>query len=170
MASSSSFLFKAELCRSVSRRILCRNRVLGFSAPPLVGLVQTISRTLKRSTDSRYKGSIYRLGKSAETPIEANLIELFLASSFRSFATFSSEVRSTVDDILVLGGMTGMSTRVWPLWTTCRADSQRCLEVLCRRDCGVWIRNSKTASRVVRAFYLQFRPIERPPSAPHREQ
>lgn len=45
---------------------------------------------------------IHRLGSRAASPIDEYLIELFRASSARSFATYSSECILFVDDIMAL--------------------------------------------------------------------
>jgi hypothetical protein len=60
------------------------------------GATHAISRgkLQQRSADGSY-----RLGRRAESPIEEYLIELFLASSARSFATYSSELMSLPDVI-----------------------------------------------------------------------
>jgi hypothetical protein len=77
--------------------MLCRNRVFGFGAL-LVGLrEQSVDKD--RAVWADY---IHRLGRRAESPIEEYLIELFLASSVRSFATYSSDWISLADAIVQL--------------------------------------------------------------------
>lgn len=56
----------------------------------------TIRREMDFSADL-----IHRLGRKAESPSDEYLMELFLASSARSFATYSSEWISSVDVIMV---------------------------------------------------------------------
>lgn len=74
--------------------MFCRKRVFGFGAL-LVGLrKQTISR---RSLWCARADCIHRFGRIADKPIEEYLIELFLASSARSFATYSSDCMLAIE-------------------------------------------------------------------------
>jgi hypothetical protein len=64
--------------------------------------VGSAARTISRPK-LRYvcAGCIHRLGRRAVSPMEEYRIELFLASSARSFATYSSEFMSLEDGMLM---------------------------------------------------------------------
>lgn len=62
----------------------------------ICGATHAISR---RKLQQRFADGSYRLGRRAESPIEEYFIELFLASSARSLATYSSELMSLPDVI-----------------------------------------------------------------------